>query len=362
MRVVQVIPELGLGGAEIMCENLVRELLERGADVTVISLYRFESPITERMKRSGVDVIFLDKKPGLDLSMVFKICKELKRVNADVVHSHCYALKYAAPAAVLAKVPVRVHTFHSVAQKENGPVSRFVNGLFFKYGKVMPVALSESNKETIRKVYKGYRGTIPVIHNGVRIDRCKAKEDHSFGDNIQILHVGRFSEPKNHFELLKAVKTLHEQDPRIRLRLVGEGELRETVTQAVHDMGMDSYVELYGTTDDVFSVMAQADIFTLPSIYEGMPLTLIEAMGTALPIVASRVGSIPEMITDGENGLLCEPTNDSITETVKRFIEDPALRAKCGENARISSERFSIEKMTNEYIRCYELPRDKRKA
>lgn len=362
MRVVQVIPEFGLGGAEIMCENLVRELLERGAEVTVISLYRFESPITERMKRSGVDVVFLDKKPGPDLSMVFKICKVLKRVNADVVHSHCYALKYAAPAAVLAKVPVRVHTLHNLAKKENGWISRRLNALFFGFAGVHPITISQKCRESFVKEYRSYKGEIPVIFNGAELSRCIPKTDYAFHTEISILHVGRFAQAKNHSELLKAVKILHENDIRVKLRLVGEGKLKESVLKMVREFEMDTYVEFYGTTDDVFPLMAQADIFVLPSIYEGVPLSLIEAMGTGLPIVASPVGGIPELLTDGENGLLCEPTNDSITETVKRFIDDPALRAKCGENARISSERFSIEKMTDEYIRCYELPRDKRKA
>ena len=151
MKIVQVMPEFGLAGAEIMCENLTYELTKMGHSVTVISMYDYHSSITTRLEKEGIDVRYLAKKPGLDLSMVRKIKKILKETNADVVHTHRYCAQYAVPAAILAGVKHRVHTIHNIAQKENGRLARKLNRFFFKHCHVIPVALSELIRESIVK-------------------------------------------------------------------------------------------------------------------------------------------------------------------------------------------------------------------
>lgn len=354
MRVVQIMPEFGLGGAEIMCESLVNELVAKGINVTIISLYRYESSITDRIEKAGVELIYLNKKPGLDFSMITKIYKELRRLNADVIHTHRYVMQYAIPAAILAKVPVRVHTFHSVAQKENTKIARKLNDIFFRFAKVIPVALSENVKKTVIEEYKNYKGEVPVIINGVDLRKCIEKTDYSFKDEIMILHIGRFTVAKNHSELLLAIKHLHEEFPQVRLKLVGDGELKNEIISTIRKLEVDSFVEVFGTTDNVFPLISEADIFVLPSIYEGMPMTLIEAMGTGIPIVASRVGGIPDMINDGNEGLLCEPVAESIEKSLRRFIESASLREQCGRKAKIRSVEFSASKMCEGYVRLYE--------
>ena len=104
---------------------------------------------------------------------------------------------------------------------------------------------------------------------------------------------------------------------------------------------------------NVYPYLHDADIFTLPSIYEGNPMTIIEAMGTGLPIVASRVGGIPDMISDGESGLLVEPEPQSICTDLTRLVEDAALRQRLGLAARKQSQTFSAEHMARDYISCY---------
>lgn len=353
MRVVQIMPEFGLGGAEIMCESLAKELVAQGIELTIISLYRYKSVITERIEKTGIELVYLDKKPGLDFSMIFKIYSELKRVKADVIHTHRYVMQYAVPAAILAGVPIRVHTFHSVAQKENTKAARIVNNLFFKYAGVIPVALSQNVKNTIIDEYRNYKGEIPVIINGVDLKKCIVKKNYAFSNQISILHVGRFTEAKNHSELLCAFSILLKEYPNMKLRLVGDGELRDKVINKIRELKIEDRVELYGTTGNVFPLMNEADIFVLPSIYEGMPMTLIEAMGTGLPIVASRVGGIPDMIKDEAEGLLCDPTADSIAKTIGRYIENISLRELLGKNAKEKSEEYSSERMCEGYIKLY---------
>ena len=119
------------------------------------------------------------------------------------------------------------------------------------------------------------------------------------------------------------------------------------------EKGIADFVEFCGMQSNVYPYLHDADIFTLPSIYEGNPMTIIEAMGTGLPIVASRVGGIPDMISDGESGLLVEPEPQSICAGLTRLVGDAALRQRLGLAARKQSQTFSAEHMARDYISCY---------
>ena len=142
MKIIQVMPEFGLAGAETMCENLTRELIKLGNQVIVVSLYTYHSAITDRLEQAGVDVRYLGKKPGLDLSMISKLRKIFASEKPDVVHTHLYVMRYVIPAARMAKVPRCVHTVHSIAQKENTMQGIVINKIFYRRGYSIPVALS----------------------------------------------------------------------------------------------------------------------------------------------------------------------------------------------------------------------------
>ena len=130
MKIVQIMPEFGLAGAETMCENLTYELIKLGHNVIVVSMYDYHSPITERLEKAGVDVRYLGKKPGLDFSMIGKIKKLLKKNKVDVIHTHRYCAQYAIPAAITAGVKLRVHTVHNIAEKEkNYLLTFYINGI-----------------------------------------------------------------------------------------------------------------------------------------------------------------------------------------------------------------------------------------
>lgn len=354
MKIIQVMPEFGLAGAETMCENLTYELMKLGHSVTVISMYDYHSAITERLESAGVDIRYLGKKAGLDLSMIGKMKKVFKETHADVVHTHRYCAQYAMPAAVLAGTKRRVHTLHSVASKENGKTARKLNKFFFKHCGLIPVALSEKIRETVVEEYGIDEQQIPVVYNGVSLDKCLCKSDYSIDSKeINILHIGRFTLAKNHIEMINAVSELKKKYDGITLNLIGDGELREQVEGQIEACQAKEYIKMLGLKDSVFSYLQQADIFILPSVYEGIPMTLIEAMGSGVPIVASRVGGIPDMIIDGQEGLLCEPTAQSIAETIEKMISDTDLRKSCAQKALNGAQRFSAKTMGEEYERLY---------
>ena len=230
MKIVQIMPNFGLAGAETMCENLVYELKKLGHTVTVVSMYDFRSAITERLENAGVDIRYLGKKRGLDISMIGKIKKVLKEIRPDVIHTHRYCPQYAMPAAILAGVKGRVHTVHNIAEKENGRAGRKFNKFFFKHCGMIPVALSELVKDSIVAEYGVPEEKIPVVYNGSDLSKCTSKTDFSVEGNFKLLHIGRFSEQKNHNALIAAFQSFHAVHPNSELWLVGDGEKREDTT------------------------------------------------------------------------------------------------------------------------------------
>lgn len=352
MKIFQVIPCFAFGGAEIMCENLLYAERAAGHDVAAVSLFDYHSPITERIEGAGIKIYYLGKRPGPDFSMTGKLKKLFLSERPDAIHVHLNAIKYAAPAAKKACVRC-VYTVHNLAQKDAEGIAREMNRRFFKKRIATPVALSEKIRQSVADTYGMELEDIPVIFNGIDLSKCQKKLSYELGEQIELLHVGRFFEQKNHRGLIDAFATVKQKHPRAILRLLGDGALFEQTKQYVNELGLSDSVIFEGAKANVYPYFANADIFLLPSLYEGMPITLIEAMGSGLPIVATAVGGVVDMLTDGESASLTDTSPDSVSDAVCALIESEELRAKYGAAAIIDSERFSAEIMAEKYVEAY---------
>ena len=342
-----------VGGAEIMCENLCIALQKQGNEVIAISLYTEHSPIADRLEQAGIQVIYLDKKRGLDLSIFTKLCKLMKMEKPDVVHTHSCAARYAFPCASYCGIHAKIHTVHSIAQQEQSRAGKLINGFFFKYLGAVPVALSEKVQKTVESVYHLPEQKIPVVFNGIDLSKCQIKTDYSQKEVFRILHVGRFADVKNHVLILNSFTSFAERHPDARLQLLGEGELWDDMKELAKELQIDEKVEFAGLQSNVSPWLHDADLFILPSKYEGMPMTLIEAMGTGLPIIASKVGGIPDMLTDNYDALLIKPNVENLCNAMERLYSDQRLRAQFGTRARVRSEAFSSIKMATQYTDIY---------
>ncbi|WJY26415.1 glycosyltransferase [Sporosarcina trichiuri] len=354
IKLMQIMPEFGLAGAEIMAENLSIALEDDGFDVNVVSLYDYHSAITERLENQNIKVIYLDKKKGFDIKVIFSLYKLFKKEKPEIIHTHRYILPYAMIAAIAAKVPTKVHTIHNIASKETGKFQRKINYFFFKYCGVVPVAISPLVKKSVIREYNFSEEKVPMVYNGIDLAKCIEKKAYNDENKkISILHVGRFSEQKNHSELIENFKIICNEMPNITLKLIGSGHLEKTVKDKVKDLGLENNVEFLGTKANVFPYLNDADIFILPSLWEGMPITLIEAMATGLPIVATNVGGVPDMIEHRVTGLLVNNKREEIVEAVLELIRDSELRNKLGESAKVASKKFSVTNMKAEYVKIY---------
>ena len=353
MKIMQIIPSFAFGGAEVMCENLVYSLIELGNTVEVISLFSSHTPITERMEERGVNIVYLNKKPGFDFSIVSKLKKEIKKFAPDVVHVHLNAIKYVGLAVGKIKLKKCVYTVHNIAEKDASGFSRKLNAVFFKKNLIQPVALSETVKESISNLYDMDSESIHTVYNGIDLAKCEVKESYALGDPIKIIHIGRFFEQKNHKGLLEVFSKIKKKYPNAVLQLVGDGELKSSMELYADELGIKDSVEFMGAKANVHEFLSDADIFMLPSIYEGVPITLIEAMGSGMPIVATAVGGVPDMLSHNESAMLTKVDVDSVYEACIELLENDEKRLKLGKSALTQSHRFSAKYMAEKYCEIY---------
>lgn len=352
MKILQVIPNFGFGGAETMCEALTYEL-QKNNEVCVISLYDDKTEIAKRMLKNGVNILFLGKKSGLDFKCISKLKKAIKQFKPDIIHTHLYAIKYAILATLFKKIKI-VHTVHNVAEKEANSRDRKFNKFFYKRKKAIPVALSEIVKESITEEYKIPSESIPVIFNGVDFSKCMVKQNYSLGDNFKFVNVARFSEQKNHIRLIDSFNILIKQNFKAELHLYGDGELKEKIQSRISEYNIQDKVFLHGNRNNISEILNNFDCFILSSNYEGIPMTIIEAMGAGMPIISTNVGGVPNILSDKLNSLLVNAETEALFVGMKTMYESSDEERKhFGINALNDSKKYSSEKMANEYMKVY---------
>lgn len=352
MKIIQIMPEFGLAGAERMCETLTLELAKRGHDIQVVSLFDFHSSITDNLENNGIKITYLNKKKGFDLSMISKLCHIFGTEKPDVIHTHRYVCKYAIPASILTGVKGRVHTVHNIAEKER--TAKKLQHFFYHHCNTVPVSISPIVQKSVMRFYNFKAEQTPMIFNGSSLNKCKTKINYDIcGSVFNFLHIGRFTEQKNHKNLVYAFKLIHKKYPHTKLTMLGEGPLFDEIKRLADENNLSEAVVMPGAVDNVYSYFEKADAFVLPSNYEGMPISLIEAMSCGMPIIASSVGGVPDMIKDGETGLLCTPDNLDIENKMRIVYENSSLRKKIGIAAKVKSADFTVEQMTSAYEKVY---------
>lgn len=353
-RVMLVVQSLRMGGAETMVEALANALVRHGCFVRVVVLQAEETIISERLRESGVPLTMMGKRPGIDLSLIGRLTREMKLFKPYVVHSHLPILHYVVPSANRAGVPILVHTLHNIAYRETrSRIKAAFNGRCYRSGRVIPVALSEINQQGIIERYHLKAADIPIVPNGIDLSRYKRRSTFSTGEVFEVVNIARFEEAKNHTAIVEAAEILGQRGIKTRFHLYGTGSLRQRTADMVKAKGLSDAIIFHGVTDDVPAALASADAFVLPSLYEGMPMVLIEAMASGLPIIASRVGGIPDMVDDGVSALLCEPRGDSIADGLERLASDEALRIRLGSAAAEQSQLFGSDAMASRYLSVY---------
>lgn len=359
--IVHVVHSLETGGLENGVVNLAntsgREF--RHVIVCMTGAGALRSRLNEE-----VEVFALGKRPGHDVRAFLRLIRLLRRVRPAVVHTRNWAAFDAIPAARLAGVGVLVHGEHG--REANDPQGRdrrrnrirrllapLVNH-FVSVSRDLERWLVEDVRLPARKVT-----TIP---NGVDLarfgqgDRRESRARLGLPSEAAIVGtVGRLDPVKDHAGLLRAFAVLPPGPQDSMLVIAGDGPCREDLTRLVGTLGLAERVRLLGDCRDVPGVLAALDLFVLPSIAEGMSNTILEAMATGLPVVATRVGGNPELVEDHATGRLVGIQDPAaLAEAIAVYLDDSHLRAVHGKAARQrATERFGLDRMCESYVDLY---------
>jgi glycosyltransferase involved in cell wall biosynthesis len=349
------------GGAERMMLQLAGELGRRGHEVFPVLPARRSPWLRTQFSEQGFEPQTFTLRRPVDPVCLSEITRTLARLRIDVVHAHELVTSvYGGIAASLLGMP-HVITMHGGRYYAGRRIRRAALRWSARRSRGI-VAVSAATAAELTTTLGLAPSEVRVIHNGVRYvpgDRARVRAELGLENHeLLIVAIGNLYPVKGHAVLLDALACLEgrrEDAPRWRLAIAGqgaeEGRLRDVATQR----GWRDRVHLLGFREDAADIMAAADVFALPSLSEGLPLALVEAMFDGKPIVASRVGGIPEVVTNGEEALLAVAGDcaDFATQ-LARLLTNPGLRAELGAAARHrAAARLGVERMTDEYERLY---------
>ncbi len=357
-----------VGGAHVHVLDLAAKAQSEGHQVEV--LVGGDGPYAELLRAKGLKVIKLRYlvrpiRPHLDMLAVLECLRALKRFGPDIVHAHSTkAGLVGRVAARLAGLPV-VFTAHGWAftegiDEQSRRLAVFLERLAARLSDAI-ICVSEYDRQLALHFGVGSESLIRRIHNGVPEVEPMLRSCGSKANAVRIVCVARLDAPKDHALLLEAL-TMVNNVP-WELELIGDGSLTDKVQQISRVLGVADRVLFSGLCKDVAARLAQADVFVLVSEWEGLPLSILEAMRASLPVVASNVGGVIEAVNDGLTGFLV-PKGDKavLADRLARLLGDVALRWQMGRAGRMVYEReFGFETM---YQRTQQVYRDviRRKA
>jgi glycosyltransferase involved in cell wall biosynthesis len=321
--------------------------------------------IAEKLEQHGIEVITLNRTNYNRLS--FKIIKDLYKIikekNIHILRTHRYRSNlYGRIAGWLAGVPVIISSVHDNYRSDKKIERRLMNKILSIITDKI-VAVSESIKNDIIRYDKINPSKIEVINNGVDtlIFRPQSKDYEllkSLGinnDDIVIGFVGRIVPAKGLEYLLEAFSYLKKEINNIKLLIVGDGAILKDLKNYSIELGISKYSIFTGERQDIQKILSCIDIFVMPSIAEGLPNALLEAMSSGKTVVTTKVGGIPEIIKDRFNGLIIPDKNsEMLAKAIKELITDKDLSEKLGENARhFIIENYSIEAVNKKWETLY---------
>ena len=310
-------------GAEVQVATVASYLVKR-PDVNLTAVLLNEGPLARELRRLGVAVTIVDETRNNALRILVRLTRFLRANDFEVVHTHRYKdTVLGAIAAKLAGVPHVIRTVHGLSEPMRGwdrakawayeALDRATLRCFAD----RIIAVSERMADTLKDA--GYRPTaITHIHNGIDLRTVRATrtpEDvrRELGIDSRALLIGtagRLSPVKGHAYLLRAVRHILEKESDARLLIVGSGPLQGELLALARDLRVDDACLFVGHRADVYDLIAAMDIFVLPSLDEGIPMALLEAMALGRPVVATSVGGIPEIVTHRTAGLLVESRDE----------------------------------------------------
>jgi glycosyltransferase involved in cell wall biosynthesis len=354
-------------GAEVQLTALVDTLAKR-PDLELSVVLFNEGRLAAELRTLGVSVTVFSEAKLRALTLLRELTAYCRSGRFDLLHTHKYKDTILGTiAAARCGIPYVVRTVHGLTEPFRG-IQSFRMGLYelcedlavrLKVDRL--IAVSSQIEQVLSRKYD--LGKVVRIHNGIRIGhipRMKTPQEIRQQLGMESSHyligtVGRLTAVKGHEHFLAGAQRLLRHRRDLRFVIVGDGPLLNDLKGKARDLNIADHVTFLGHRDDTYDLMGTMDIFVLPSLHEGIPMVILEAMALARPIVASRVGGIPEVITDFVHGLLIPAADpEELAEGCRKFLDDRCLAERCGKAGQLRvQEEFSAESMAAKVAALY---------
>jgi len=350
-----------VGGAEIMVADIAAGLAPGRFEVITACLGE-PGAMGEELSRWGKRVISLglDIKRTSGFTLVRRVRRLLKEIRPDILHTHLYhANLYGRIAALGLGLPGVVATVHNIYARVK-PHRCLANYLLARLSDYVLV-FSPQVREDVRRYDRVPEDRLRMLTPGVRLEgqSCGERREEARTEigvsGFCLGNVARLEEQKGHEDLLAAVSRVRRDIPDLTLLLVGDGSRGAQLKGLARELGLEQVVRFLGSRRDIFRILPALDVFVMPSRWEGIPLTLLEAMGCGLPAISTRVGRAPEIIRDGANGRLTPAAApEALARAILELYYEPEKRRQWGEQARRTVlEKYTLEHFLEQFAAIY---------
>lgn len=357
-RILYYTDTTGFGGAEQCLLNLM-EGLDRDAWEPVL-LHHDEpgvGPLASGAERIGIRTLLAPplSRRRYDPTDVFRVAKLLPAARADIFHAHLIwplACRSGLLAALATRIPVVLGTVHLFVEMKFS-WHNLLRQRLLSHSIDRTIVVSHALGKRLREVFGLRADKVQVIHNGIPISRFEHTAVHSASSSgrARVLCLARLDPQKGIPFLLQAAA----QVPNAQFSIVGDGPDRAKLEAQARTLGVGESVQFLGHRKDVPELLAQTDLFVLPSLWEGLPLSILEAMAAGKPVIATAVGGTPEAITDGQTGVLVPPSDArALANAIRTVLADGELARRLAERGREHVRReFSVEAMVRRNTELY---------
>jgi len=363
MTVCQVLFSLKVAGAEMLAARIARRLSDSYR--FVFACLEEKGPLGEQLRDEGFTVHVLDKRPGVDPRAAKRLRSLINEECVDLVHAHQYGpFFYATMARLPQKRPSVLLTEHGRSHPDYPRRGHFLANrlLLGKHDRL--VAVGQSVRKALIDNEGFPPGRVEVVYNGIDEDRFSAavpdrdevRREMGVGQgDLVIVQVARLDPIKDHVTAIRAIARVANRRSDIQLVLVGDGPESEAIEALIRELGVEGQIRCLGRRDDIARLLGAADFMLLTSHSEGIPLTLIEGMAAGLPVVATRVGGVPEVVEEGRTGLLA-PAGDegALADQILQMAADRGLQERMGRAGRERARlMFTEDRMITTYEAIY---------
>ena len=357
LRIVHVVDSLEVGGLERVVADLAQAQQAAGDWTSVFSLDDTEG-LKAELSGAGIDVVEGHKRPGPDFRSLMSLRRWVRRNKIDIVHAHNFVPNYYAAAALLGlgRPPVQVCTCHDMGAR----LAKHKLRMLFKASLARTARVAMVGQQVYDRFVEGglvEPGRALTVRNGVRVEQftpTPERREHAraalglSATDVVLGCVGRLVTLKNHGRVIEVMPALLAEHPELRLVIVGDGPQRSALQEQVERLGLSGRVTLAGQRSDVGDLLPAFDVFALPSQTEGLSIALLEACATRVAVVATRIGGNPEIIRDGQTGMLIPvDDNDALRRAIAQLLRDGTLRDRLGGAAR----RWVLENASTSSVR-----------